>query len=227
MILRSSPAETQAQTKVKGLGRNSEGTCLKINIDKTKVLRLNAKRQDPIKINGIHGEDKDSFVHLGATVNNSGGAEQDIRSRLGNARSAFHRLSKVRRTGEFCRGTKMRIFKSNIIAVLLCGCETWRMTKADANRLDTFLHRCLRKILKVHWPMRVSNDEIRRRAGIEKISMQVRHRRWRWIGHVLRMPPDRNLHVALTWSPSGKRKRGRVRETWWRTVERECAEMKF
>ena len=48
--------------------------------------------------------------------------------------------------------------------------------------------------------MRVTNDEIRIRAGIQKISMQVRRRRWRWIGHVLRMAPSRNPHVALTWS---------------------------
>ena len=58
----------QAQTKVERLGRNSEGTCLKINIYKTKVLRLSAKRQGPVKINGIDGEDMytDCFVHLGA-----------------------------------------------------------------------------------------------------------------------------------------------------------------
>ena len=167
---------TQAQTKLERLGRNSEGTGLKININKTKMLRLNARRQDPIKINGTDVEDTDSFVYLGAIVNNVGGAEQDIRSRLGKARSVFHRLSKVWRTGEFRRETKLRIFKSNIIAVLLYGCETWRVTKADEKRLDTFLHKCLRRILKVHWPMRVSNDEIRRRAGIEKISSQVRRR---------------------------------------------------
>ena len=215
----------QAQTKLERLGSNSEGTGLKININKTKMLRLNTRRQDPIKINGTDVEDTDSFVYLGAIVNNLGGAEQDIRSRLGKARSVFHRLSKVWRTGEFRRETKLRIFKSNIIAVLLYGCETWRMTKTDEKRLDTFLHKCLRKILTVHWPMRVSNDEIRRRAGIEKISLQVRRRRWKWIGHVLRMAPNRNPYVALSWAPSGKRSRGRPRETWRRTVEKERAEL--
>ena len=121
----------------------------------------------------------------------------------------------------------MRIFKSNIIAVLLYGCKTWRMTKADEKRLHTLLHKCLRRILKVHQPMRVSNDEIRRRVGIEKISTQVRCRRWKWIGHVLRMAPNRNPHVALTWAPSRKRKRGRPKETWRRTVEKERAELRL
>ncbi|KAL9960526.1 hypothetical protein ACROYT_G033998 [Oculina patagonica] len=152
----------QAQTKLERLGSNSEGTGLKINIDKTKVLRLNARRQDPMKINGTDVEDTDSFVYLGATVYNLGGADLDIRSR---------------------------------------------------------------RILKVHWPMRVSNDEIRRRAGIEKISSQVRRRRWKWIGHVLRMAPNRIPNVALSWAPSGKRSRGQPRETWRRTVEKERAEL--
>ena len=58
-----------------------------------------------------------------------------------------------------------------------------------------------------------------------KISSQVRHRRWKWIGHVLRMAPNRNPHVALSWAPSGKRSRGRPRETWRRTVEKERAEL--
>jgi len=57
--------------------------------------------------------------------------------------------------------------------------------------------------------MRVPNDEIRRRAGIEKISTQVRRWRWKWIGHVLRMAPNRNPHVAKSWAPCGKRSRGR------------------
>ena len=63
-------------------GRNSAGTGLKINIDKMKVFRLNARRQDPLKINGADVEDTESFVYFGATINNSGGAEQDIRRRL-------------------------------------------------------------------------------------------------------------------------------------------------
>ena len=91
-------------------------------------------------VNGTDVEDKDSFVYLKAIVNNSGGPEQDIQSRLGKVRSVFffHRLSKVLRTGELLRGTKMMIFKSNIIAAPLYGCETWRMTTADEKSLTPF-----------------------------------------------------------------------------------------
>ena len=78
MKLRSFPVHAwkQAQTKLDRLGSNSEGTALKINIDKTKVLRLNARRLDRTMINGTDVEDTDSFVYLEAVVNNLGGAEE-------------------------------------------------------------------------------------------------------------------------------------------------------
>ena len=49
-------------------------------------------------------------------------------------------------------------------------------------------------------------------------------RRWRWIGHVLGMPLSATAKVALYWTPDGKRKRGRPKETWRRTLAREMKE---
>ena len=86
---------------------------------------------------------------------------------------------------------------------------------------DAFLHKSLRRILKIYWPMRTTNEAIRARAGMETISKQVARRRWTWLGHVLRMDHHSHPRIALTWVPEGKRKRGRPRETWRRTVERE------
>ena len=86
-------------------------------------------------------------------------------------------------------------FESNVIAVLLYGCESWRMTKGDEAKLDTFQHKCLRRLLKIYWPMRVSNEEVRRRANTEIISELKR--RWTWIGHVLRMDNSCLPRVAL------------------------------
>ena len=101
------------------------------------------------------------------------------------------------------------------------------MTKGDETKLDTFQHKCLRRLLKIYWPMRVSNEEVRRRANTETISELVRKRRRAWIGHVLRMDNSCLPRVALTWAPEGKRKRGRPKETWRRTVEKERMAMGF
>ncbi|KAL9956580.1 hypothetical protein ACROYT_G038074 [Oculina patagonica] len=98
---------------------------------------------------------------------------------------------------------EIRIFKSNVIAVLLYKCETWRMNKRDEAKLDTFLHKCVRRIFRIYWLMRVSNEEV------GTISEQIKRRRWRWIGHVLRMDHQQNPRIALTLPPEGKRSRGR------------------
>ena len=115
----------------------------------------------------------------------------------------------------------------NVIAVLLCGCKTWRLTKRDEVKLDTFLHKCLRRLLKIYWPMKVSNEEVKRQARTCTIREQIRRRRWCWIGHVSCLNNQQNPHIALTWAPEGKRTRGRPKVTWRRTVERERQKMGF
>ena len=88
-------------------------------------------------------------------------------------------------------------------------------------------NKCLRRLLKIYWPIPVSNEEVRRRANTETISELVRKRRWTWIGHVLRMDNSCLPRIALTWAPEGKRKRGRPKETWRRTVEKERMALGF
>ena len=95
--------------------------------------------------------------------------------------------------------------------------------KGDEAIHDTFL----RRLLKIYWPMSVSNEEVHRRANTETISKLVRKMRVTWIGHVLRMDNSCLPRVALTWAPEGKLKGGRPKETRRRTVEKERMAMGF
>ena len=105
--------------------------------------------------------------------------------------------------------TKLRIFRSSVLAVLLYYCETWRMIKNDEAKLNVFLHKCIRRIVKIYWPMKVTNEEIRFKTNMEEITQQIKRRCWRLIGHVLRKRLNENTRIALTWTPERKRKRGR------------------
>jgi len=62
-------------------------------------------------------------------------------------------------------------------------------------------------------------------ANIEAVSTQIRKRRWRYIGHVLRKSADSNERIAPRWTLNGRRRRGRPKETWRRTVEKERNKM--
>ena len=100
------------------------------------------------------------------------------------------------------------------MSVLLYGSETWKMNKTNENMVDTFLHQSLRRLLKIYWPQKVTNEDVRRQTNMEKISTIIKRRRSKWLGHVLRMQNNRHAKVAVTWKPDGKRKPGRPKETW-------------
>ena len=117
--------------KIDRLNRNGKGTGLKISTKNTKVMRIKVNTNNSVVIDGQEVEDVDSFYYLGARITKHGGTEDDIRNRLGKATGAFNKLAKIWRSGQLCKNTKIRIFKSNVIAVLLYGCESWRMKKRD------------------------------------------------------------------------------------------------
>ena len=160
-IVTTSSSWNHAQQKVTRLSENGLRTGLKINKEKTKTIRINSRNNNPIVLDGEDVEDVDTFKYLGAYVDKTGGADHDIRCRIGQASSAFKRFTKVWNSSSYWRRTKIRLFNSNVVSVLLYGCETWKMNKGDEKRLNVFHHRCLRRILKIRWPMKVSNQEVR------------------------------------------------------------------
>ena len=72
---------------------------------------------------------------------------------------------------------------------------------------------------------KISNVELLRICEQEIMANILIKRRWRWIGHVLRRDKDDNARIALYWTPEGKRKRGRPKITWHRTVMEELRAM--
>lgn len=84
-----------------------------------------------------------------------GDPQEDIKSRLGKTRAAFNKLRNIWKSGQLKLNTKLKIFHTNVIAVILYGRETWRMTKSNAIKLGAFLHKNLRGLKKISWPMEV------------------------------------------------------------------------
>ena len=109
------------------------------------------------------------FVYLGSTVNKTGGAGYGIKTRDGKARSSFNKFTMVWKSSQYSIRNKTRIFNSSVLTLLLYSSETWRMTKQDEDILNTFQHKCFQKIPKIHWPLKVINEEDRERTRSEKI----------------------------------------------------------
>jgi len=166
-----------------------------------------------------------TFTYLGSTVRVDGGAGTDIKQRLSKARAAFNNLQNVWKSGQYTTRIKLKLYNSCVIPTLLYGSECWRMTEADQQKLSTFHTKSLRRILRVFWPNKISNQDLLSRCKQENMNTIIKRRRWRWIGHVLRKDQQDLTKTALFWTPEGKRRRGRPRITWRRTVEAEMNEL--
>jgi len=178
-------------------------------------------QEAPVTIEGSVVEDVDEFVYLGNKVSKTGGTDEDVTARIKEAQQAFAILRPVWKLTAISTRTKLRIFNSNVKAVLLYGAETWKVTNSISRKIQTFINKCLRRILLLKWYDRVPNTDLWSRANQEPIAVQVRRRKWRWIGHTLRKEPSNITRQALEWNPQGKRKRGRPKQTWRRSLDSE------
>ena len=144
-----------------------------------------------------------------------------MNNRLRKAMGSFMKLKSIWNSNKFSLKTKLRLFKSLVMPVLFYGCETWEINESDNKKLDTFLFKCLRRILKIRWPYVISNNDILKKTNLTRTSEEVKARWWKLIGHVLKMDNNCPCMTALSWCPECRRKVGRPRTTWRRTVEKE------
>ena len=223
-IVLLSQRHSDSQVKTSRMTSAAKSIGLKVNIKKTKVLRVNANNQHPIQINDMDVDDVQEFVYLGSKMTVDGNVKMEVKERIRKARHAFSLLRQTWKSRKISTKTKLRIFQTNVISVLLYGAESWKTTKGLEDRLDAFQRKCLRQILGIHWPERIRNSTLYRRTSTHPITLTIKRRRWTWLGHILRMPPSSLTRIALRWTPDGNRGRGRPRETWRRTVEREMKE---
>ena len=98
---------------------------------------------------------------------------------------------KVFRSRAFNIATKVRVFQTLVLSVLLYGAETWMVTQHDIRKLKSFQMHCIRDILGITLWNRVRNTDIMERTGMVSVKDQLKQRRLQWFGHVWRMPASR------------------------------------
>ena len=77
--------------------------------------------------------------------------------------------------------------------------------------------------MKIRWPDTISNVELWKITNQKEITIEIKRRKWNWIGHTIRKDYKTVERMALDWNPQGSRARGRPRNTWKRTVLEEIA----
>ena len=84
-------------------------------------------------------------------------------------------------------------------SVLLYNCETWGVSKDDQRKLNSFHRRQLRKVIGIQWPHKISNNKLYKITGTKPLSITITERRWKLLGHILRLPANCPAKKAIRY----------------------------
>jgi hypothetical protein len=131
------------------------------------------------------------------------------------------------------KNTKIRVYRSMILPVVLYGCETWSLTLREEQRLKVFENRVLRRIfgpkrdeVTGEW-RRLHNEELNDLYSSPNIIWVIKSRRMRWSGHVTRMGEKRGAYRILVGRPEGRRPLGRPRHRWENNIKMDLQEVEW
>ena len=134
---------------------------------KTNVMHLNITEPHPqIMIDGEELEAVDDFTYLGSNISAENSVQKDISARINKARSSYCSLRNIWKSNIYSLKTKLRLFHNNVISVLLYGCQSWRVSKDDMNKLDVFQTKCLRRTCNIFWRNKISNEDLYRKKKL-------------------------------------------------------------
>ena len=136
----------------------SENVGLKLNIEKTKIMA-----SIPISSWQIDGETMETvrdFIMGGSKVTADGNCSPEIKRRLLLRRKAMTNLDSILKSRGITWPTKVYLVKAMVFPVVMYGCESWTIKKAEHQRIDAFELWCWRRLLRVPWTARRSNQSI-------------------------------------------------------------------
>ena len=138
-------AETpeELQTLVDKVYKASCDIGLKVSIAKTEVQAISkSKCSLNIDIANDRLKQVEDFVYLGGKIAENGSSTSDIKNRIRKAGAAFQRLNNIWTSKSISSHTKMQLYQSLILSILLYGAESWTVKKEDSNRLHVFEMAC-------------------------------------------------------------------------------------
>lgn len=200
---------------------------LTISIPKTKIMVWEAPEGEvrpPLFIRGEVVEEVQEFKYLGSMFTSVGGDTRDVEVRINKAWGCFHKFKrKVWRQRAFGLATKMKIYKMTVIPTLLYGSESWTLTEAEEDKLESVQMRMLRSIMRISLKDHKTNSEIREQAGVASIGYLIRWGRLNWYANVMRMLEERwPSQVLCGYLVEGNgRQRGRPPLRWTDKVKRD------
>ena len=185
---------------------------LKLNIQKTKIMA-----SGPITSWVIDGETVETvsdFIFWGSKITTDGDCSHEIKRRLLLGRKVMTHLNSIFKSRDITLPTKVRLVKAMVFPVVMYGCESWTVKKAEQWRTDAFELWCWRRLLRVPWTARRSNQSILKELspGISLEGMMLKLK-LQYFGHLM-WRVDSLVKTLMLGGIGGRRRRGRQSMTW-------------
>ena len=136
----------------------SEKAGLKLNIHNTKIMA-----SGPITSRQTEGENVETvsdFIFFSSKINVDGDCSHEIKRCFLFGRKVMTNLNSILKSRDVTLPTKVHLVKAMVFPVVMYGCECWTMKKAERQRIDAFELWCWRRLLRVPWTARRSNQSI-------------------------------------------------------------------
>ncbi|KAI5707335.1 hypothetical protein M8J77_000363 [Diaphorina citri] len=219
-IILISDSKEGIKSLVRSLTEETTPVGLVINVEKTKYMHFTRGanlQPGMLEIDGKKYEKVHNFKYLGANIDSKNRTEEEIYARIKSGNRTKFALKKMLSSKLLSHTSKLRIYKTLILPVVLYGAETWTLTKKLENKLKVFENSVLRQI---YGPIN-ENGEWRRRRNRElralydnpDIVTTIKTRRLQWYGHVMRGSNELARDV-LIGEVQGRRLPGRPRIRW-------------
>ena len=178
-------SEEEPKSLLMKVKEESEKVGLKLNIWKTKIMA-----SGPITSWEIEGETVETvsdFILGGSKITADGDCSHEIKRRLLLGRKVMTNLDSILKIRDITLPTKVHLVKAMVFPVVMYGCESWTVKKAECQRIDAFELWCWRRLLRVPWMARRSNQSILKEispgCSLEGLILKVK---LQYFGHIMR-----------------------------------------
>ena len=148
-------SEEELKSLLMKMKEESEKVGLKLNIQKTKIMA-----PSPItswQIDGETVETVSDFIFLGSKITTDGDCSHEIKRRLLLGRKVMTNLDSILKSRDITLSTKVHLVKAMVFPLVMYGCESWTIKKAECRRIDAFELWCWRRLLRAPWTTRRSS----------------------------------------------------------------------
>ena len=165
LLSQNDESEEDLKSLLMKVKAESEKVGFKLNIQKPKIMASGSITS--WQIDGETMETVTDFIFLGSKITADGDCSHEINTCLLLGRKIMTNLDSVLKSRDITLPTKFHLVKAMVFPVAMYGCESWVINKAECWRIDAFELWCWRRLLRVPWMARRSNQSILKKANLE------------------------------------------------------------